>query len=79
MKSPKRSYLAGWIWLVYLVLFGIAIPWYWQFPGFDKIADAIWLGFPAWVVVAVLGSASISTFTAWLWLKYWPEDEEDES
>lgn len=73
MAKP-RSYLSWWIWLIYLILFGIAVPWYWP-----SGSERTWFGFPAWAVVAVAGSFAISSFTAWLWLCRWPEDEESGS
>ena len=36
------------------------------------------LGFPLWVVVSISGSFGISCFTAWLFVKRWPADEDGE-
>ena len=72
MKTPAHNYLSLRIWAVYLVLFGISIPWYWPAEDARMVA-----GFPLWVVVSVLGSAAISCFTAWLFMRRWPSDEED--
>lgn len=61
------------IWLGYLVLFLVGIPWYW--PNGD---DRVWLGFPLWVVVTLIASLAISIYTSWLFLKQWPSAEEEE-
>lgn len=74
MIEPSRNYLSWRIWAVYAVLFGLSIPWYW--PAEDPRTLG---GFPLWVVVSILGSAAISAFTAWLFLRCWPADEEDEA
>jgi len=66
-----RIYLSWRIWLTYFVLFAIAIPWYW--PREDETQ---WFGMPMWVVVAVVTSAAISGFTAWLLRRAWPEATE---
>ena len=73
-EETTRGYLRWWIWLTYLVLFVIGIPWYW--PMGDR---AMWFGVPAWVVVAVLTSVLLSVFTAWLILRRWPQDDKVES
>ena len=48
-----------------------AVPWYW--PADDETR---WGGVPAWVVVAVAGSAVVSVYTAWLLSRPWPSEEE---
>ena len=58
------------IWIGYLVLFAIAVPWYWP-EGYDRV----WLGFPVWVIVSVVTSLAISVYTSWLFIKHWPEQE----
>lgn len=67
-------YLQRWIWLVYAVLFGLAVPWYWQFMPGDP--DRLWLGMPRWAAAAVLGSLLISLFTCWLFQRRWPEESQ---
>ena len=59
--------------LAYLVLFSVAVPWYWQFlPIAD---DALVLGMPAWAFGATIGSLSISLFSAWILSSRWPCEE----
>jgi hypothetical protein len=73
MKTT-RSYLSPWIWAVYAVLLAISIPWYWP-PEVGTIV----LGMPLWAAVSVLGSAAMSLFTAWLFVKRWPEEDDDQA
>ncbi|MBL68256.1 MAG: hypothetical protein CMO74_07375 [Verrucomicrobiales bacterium] len=61
--------------VTYLILFAIAIPWYWQW--FGAAATQPVLGLPRWVLVSILGSVGISLLTAWLILKHWPEDADE--
>ncbi len=72
--KPTRSYLSPWIWVVYAVLLAISIPWYWP-----QEVGTIVLGMPLWAAVSVLGSAAMSLFTAWLFLKRWPDEEDDQA
>ncbi|MBC8350741.1 MAG: hypothetical protein H8E66_02060 [Planctomycetes bacterium] len=59
------------IWLAYGFLALVAIPWYWRWiPG----ADSLTFGVPSWVVSAILGSAVVSCYTAWLLSHPWPEE-----
>jgi hypothetical protein len=76
--ESKSSYNRWWIWVIYLVLFAIAVPWYWTFSFMPIEQTAVWIGFPAWVVVSVAGSFLISCFTALLWVRFWPEEDEDD-
>lgn len=72
--KPMRSYLSPWIWAVYAVLLAISIPWYWP-----QEVGMIVLGMPLWAAVSVLGSAAISVFTARLFIKRWPEEDDDQA
>ena len=68
MKGP---YLSLKVWGVYAVLLVAAVPWYW--PVDDETR---WAGVPAWVVIALAGSAVVSVYTAWLLRRPWPSEEE---
>jgi hypothetical protein len=65
-------YLQWRIWVVYAVLFGLAIPWYWRFLPIDS--ERLWIGMPVWATSAVVGSLAISLFTAWLLSRRWPQE-----
>lgn len=58
-------------------LITLAVPWYWPF--FPELAARIWLGVPAWAAVAVLASAGLSCWAAWLLRKPWPDEDEEAS
>ncbi|HCU86759.1 MAG TPA: hypothetical protein DGP39_04465 [Verrucomicrobiales bacterium] len=60
--------------VTYLLLFAIAIPWYWS--AFGEAATQPLLGLPRWVMVSILGSAGISVLTSWIILKHWPEEDD---
>jgi len=61
--------------VTYLLLFAIAIPWYWTW--FGDAATQPLLGLPRWVTVSILASACISLLTAWRILKHWPEEDNE--
>ncbi len=62
-----------WIWLVYLLLFALSVPWY--LPANE--APALWLGLPYWVVLSVLAVFAIACFTAWVIQRHWPLDDDE--
>jgi len=70
MIGPRRILLG------YLILFGIAVPWYWQFlPIAD---DALLLGMPVWAFGAVVASLFISLYSSWILYRRWPCEEVDD-
>ncbi len=72
-SRPARHF-PRWIWLVYIVLFGGSVPWYWP-------ADAplqLWFGLPHWVVVSLGATFGVAVFTAFVVHRMWPEQEPDE-
>ncbi len=71
-NKRERSTLRWWIWLTYAALFAVSIPWYW--PADDQ---TLWLGMPAWATIAVVGSFAVSTFTAVLIWRCWPEPDDE--
>ncbi len=68
----KKGFLHPWIWITFAILFLVSIPWYWA-----PDSKAMFLGFPLWAVVSVFGSFLISCFTAWLFCRLWPDEEEE--
>jgi len=69
--SDRSSILSIRVWLVYLVLLLIAVPWYWPDDELE-----VWAGVPAWVFVSVVASVATSAYTAWLFLTHWDVDKE---
>lgn len=65
-------YLRWRIWIVFAVLFGLAVPWYWSY--LPDEASRLWLGMPVWATSAVVGSLAISMFAAWLLSRRWPHE-----
>jgi len=71
MMGPRRILLA------YLVLFGLAVPWYWQFLPLPK--DGLLFGMPVWAFGATVGSLAISLFSSWILLRRWPCEESQDA
>jgi hypothetical protein len=63
-----------WIWLVYLVLYAVAIPWYW--PA-DYVGPIV-LGFPLWVATTLLAILVLAIWTAFVIHRFWLVDDEEE-
>ena len=56
--------MRGWAQVtLFVMLFALAIPWYWRAAGLSPTGRTA--GVPNWFLVAVLGSAAISTAAAW--------------
>lgn len=71
---PDEPTRHPWIWLVYVVLFGLSIPWY--LPRSES--PAIWFGFPYWVVLSLAATAGIAAFTAFVFHRYWVDEEDSQ-
>ncbi|HHZ93543.1 TPA: hypothetical protein EYN98_30440 [Candidatus Poribacteria bacterium] len=72
MKNTENKYGKWLIWLIYIVLLAVGVPWYW-----DSGDKTIWFGFPAWVMVAIIVSLILSCLTAWLLQRPWSETPEE--
>lgn len=66
-REPRKK---GWIWGVYLLLYVVAIPWYWP----DGYRGPLVAGFPLWVVVTLGSALLLAGWTAWVIFHYWEED-----
>jgi len=71
--KPKTARLTLAIAVAYVLLFVVAVPWYWGEGGSKPV-----LGMPLWAVVSVGISFLISCLTAWAAFRTWPSDNEDE-
>lgn len=69
VREPRR---VGWIWLVYLLLYVVVIPWYWP----SGYRGPLIAGFPLWVVVSLVGVLLLAGWTGWVIHRYWREVEE---
>jgi hypothetical protein len=63
----------GWIWIVYVLLFGASVPWY--LPA--SASRAFWPGFPLWVAISLAATAAIACFTAFVIDRYWDEGDRE--
>lgn len=72
--DPRPLYKRSWIWVVYLVLFALSIPWY--LPADDT--PALWFGLPYWVVISVAACFAIACFTAFVVQRFWPDDPSED-
>jgi len=59
--------------VAYLLLFLVAVPWYWEEGGSKPV-----LGMPLWAVVSIGVSFLISCLTAWTAFRTWPSDGDNE-
>ena len=59
-----------WIGVVYLILFGMSVPWY--LPARSPVP--LWLGLPYWVVLSIAASVGVALFTAFVVVRRWPDD-----
>ena len=50
------------IWLVYLLLYALAIPWYWP----EGYRGPLILGFPLWVAVSLGAVLLLAAWTVWV-------------
>ncbi|MBT5874377.1 MAG: hypothetical protein HOH43_13235 [Candidatus Latescibacteria bacterium] len=68
-SSPLRQ---SWIWLTYLALFGLSIPWYLP----SDAPPILWFGLPHWVVISLIATFVIACFTAMIIYLYWPNEDK---
>ncbi|SVD16712.1 uncharacterized protein METZ01_LOCUS369566 [marine metagenome] len=72
-REPRSS---AWVWLGYLVLYAIAIPWYWPV-GFR---GPLILGLPTWVAVTLMAVVALALWTNLVirrcWID-WGDETED--
>lgn len=62
------------VWLAYLALFGLSIPWYLP----SGTAPTLWLGVPYWVVISLACCVLIASLNVFVINRHWTEDDEDE-
>ncbi len=76
---PRKPFPALRIAAVFILLFTIAIPWWWRW--LPNLGNQTLLGAPIWFVTAVVGSFLISAVTVKCLAIAWDalEDEEAES
>ena len=68
----KSSHLSWLLVFSFVILFILAVPWYWG-EGGDK---PLIFGMPLWVGVSTFVSFLISFLTAWVAFRIWPSDSD---
>jgi hypothetical protein len=71
IEEPRK---VRWVWCVYLILYAIAIPWYWP----KDYQGPLVAGFPLWVAVTLISVLVLALFTAWVIFTYWQVREGEE-
>jgi hypothetical protein len=64
--EPRRHPL---VWIVYLLLYAVAIPWYWP----TGYRGALILGLPVWAAVSLAAVAVMAVWTAFVIHRWWRE------
>jgi len=70
LSEPRK---VGWIWLVYLALYALAIPWYWPAGYRGPLIS----GFPLWVAVSLAAILVLAGWTVWVIHQFWRGIEEE--
>jgi len=71
IEEPRK---VRWVWCVYLILYAIAIPWYWP----KDYQGPLVAGFPLWVAVTLISVLVLALFTGWVIFTYWQVREGEE-
>lgn len=70
MPSEERR-LPFWVWIVFVAILSGCVPWYLQ------AVDPAFGGFPLWGAVVMGFAVLLAVFTAYVYLKVWPSDEDE--
>ncbi len=69
VSEPRKT---GYVWIVYLLLYALAVPWYWP-AGYR---GPLVLGFPLWVAVSLGAVLLLAAWTGFVIHRYWIDAEE---
>jgi hypothetical protein len=72
MRIEHAPFHKWWIWMVYLILLLIGVPWYWQADN-----TIMMFGMPGWALIAILTSVTVSCITSFLWFAGWQDEDEN--
>jgi hypothetical protein len=64
--EPRRHPI---VWLVYAMLYAVAIPWYWP----EGYRGPLVLGLPAWAAVSLAATLALAAWTAFVIYRFWDE------
>ncbi|MEE2656982.1 MAG: hypothetical protein VX733_00645 [Candidatus Latescibacterota bacterium] len=70
-SEPRRHPI---VWVVYAVLYALAIPWYWP----DGYRGPLVLGLPTWVAVTAGSVVLLGIWTCFVIRRYWQDEFQDE-
>lgn len=70
MNALSKTF-PGWVWLVYLVLFALSIPWY--LPA--SMSMKLIVGLPLWLLACILAIVGMAIFSIAIIQIYWIEEE----
>lgn len=70
-REPRRF---AWVWWGYLILYAIAIPWYWP-AGYR---GALVLGLPTWVAVTLAAVVGLALWTSLVIHRCWIDRSDSE-
>ena len=67
--EPRRH---GIVWVVYALLYVVAIPWYWP----EGYRGALIFGLPTWAAVSLGATLALALWTAYVIHRYWDGGQE---
>lgn len=70
MPAEERR-LPSWVWIVFAAILAGCVPWY------VKDVQPALGGFPLWGAVVMGFAVLLALFTAFVYLKVWPSDEDE--
>lgn len=71
VEEPRAK---PWVWVVYLLLFALAIPWYWPAGSIGRVV----MGVPLWVAVTLGSVVLLALWTVFVIARYWRVRSEGE-
>ena len=71
VADEPRRHLS--VWLVYALLYAVAIPWYWP----QGYRGPLIFGLPTWVAVTLGAVMALAAWTTFVIYRFWDEDEID--
>jgi len=73
MESAKEPIKKWWVWIVFIILYILAVPWY--FP--KGYVGPIIFGFPLWALIVFLVTIALAAWVTFVMAKYFRLDVKD--
>lgn len=67
-SDPAEPRTRPWVWVVYVLLFALSVPWYLPAGGPVRL----WFGLPHWVVLSLSAYLAVAIFTVYVVARHWP-------